>query len=104
MPPLSRLTLSLFLLLSVTALSAQQPKTDPAEEARLAQISADADLLRGVNLPVDGAGLVEFFQKRTLRDGDKVRIQKLIRQLGDEEFDRRETASRELINLGPLAK
>jgi HEAT repeat protein len=97
--------LSLIVSLGCLSLSsAQEKKPDPAEEARIAQSQADAAVLRSVALPLDSAGLVEFFQKRTLREGDKVRIQKLVRQLGDEDFEAREAASRELIALGPLAK
>ena len=61
--------------------------------------AADEQLLRTLNLPVDGAGLVDFFKKRTLRDGDRPRIQALIRKLGDDDFDTREKATQELARL-----
>jgi HEAT repeat protein len=66
--------------------------------------AADEQLLRTLNLPVDGAGLVDFFKKRTLRDGDRPRIQALIRKLGDDDFDTREKALQDLVALGAVAK
>jgi outer membrane protein assembly factor BamB/HEAT repeat protein len=75
----------------------------PAAQADEAS-AADEQLLRSLNLPLDGAGLVDFFTKRTLRDGDRPRIQAMIKRLGDDDFDVREKAMADLVALGALAK
>jgi HEAT repeat protein len=91
---LSRLLLaSSFLVLLVRA----APAADDAA-------AADEQLLRSLNLPQDGAGLVDFFTKRTLRDGDRPKVQAMIRKLGDDDFDVREKAMADLVALGAVAK
>jgi hypothetical protein len=94
MLPLFRLLLLSPLLLLFVA---PAPAADEAA-------AADEELLRSLNLPTDGPGLVEFFKKRTLREGDRTRIQTLIRKLGDDDFDVREASMQELVALGALAK
>ena len=66
--------------------------------------ASDEQLLRSINLPTDGPGLVDFFKKRTLRDGDRPKIQALIRKLGDDDFDVREQSMQDLVSLGAVAK
>lgn len=70
----------------------------------LAQDAApDVALLKENNLPVDGAGLLTFFKDRTANKNDAATIQKLITQLGADDFEAREEASRRLIGLGSRA-
>jgi HEAT repeats/PQQ-like domain len=52
---------------------------------------------------VDVEELLGFFRKRILADADRQRIQKLIRQLGDDSFEVREKATDDLIAVGTVA-
>jgi hypothetical protein len=65
---------------------------------------SDEEILRHDKLPTDGPGLLEFFRLRVAHDGDEARIKRLIRQLGDDDFDRREEASLQLTGVGLRAK
>jgi hypothetical protein len=49
---------------------------------------------------VDGAGLLDFFRKRTFPEPDPKHLDRLLRQLGDPAFRTREKAHQELIRLG----
>ena len=49
-----------------------------------------------------GAALMEEVRKRTLDDANRVKLQLLVDQLGDDDFGVREKASEDLKNLGPL--
>ena len=64
----------------------------------------DEEVLKDGKIPSDGPGLVEFFRQRVVRDGDEEHIKALIRQMGDDDFDRREDASIQLCGLGLRAK
>lgn len=66
--------------------------------------AADERLLHDANVPTDGASLVDFFRRRTLRDTDTRRLRQLITDLGDDSFDVREKASAELIARGAPAE
>ena len=66
-------------------------------------VAADERTLKAANLGTDGRALLEFFRKRTLKDPDGNRIQKLIRELGDDSFEVREKASAALTELGEVA-
>ena len=94
MHPLTRLLLAAPFLLAFV----------PAAPAADDWAASDQQLLRALNLPQDGAGLVEFFTKRTLRDDDRPKIQGLIRKLGDDDFDVREKAMADLVAVGAVAK
>jgi HEAT repeat protein len=48
----------------------------------------------------EGGAPLEVFRKRTLTDADRVKIQALIRQLGDDGFDARERAQAALAEYG----
>ena len=76
------------------------PATRAADEAA----ANDRELLKSLNLPADGPELVQFFKKRTLREGDRPKIAALIRGLGDDEFDVRERSMADLVSLGALAR
>src|SRR5947209_2437170 len=65
------------------------------------QIAADEAVLRHAALRTDDESLLDFFQKRTLRDSDRDSVRQLIRQLGSEIYRLREQAMAELIGRGP---
>jgi hypothetical protein len=73
-----------------------------AEEPNTA--GADEQLLKAAKVGTDSAGLLEFFRKRTRKDSDADRIQKLIQQLGDESYEVREKASQELMEAGAASR
>jgi HEAT repeat protein len=60
----------------------------------------DVKVVKDAGLSAEGPALLEFFRKRTLTDDDRQQFAALIRQLGDDEFDKREQASRELVQRG----
>ena len=64
----------------------------------------DEDILKGDKAATDGPGLLEFFRRHAVQPGDDARIKGLIRQLGDDDFDRREDASLQLTGLGLRAR
>lgn len=71
-----------------------------------AETTADADeaTLKAAGIPTDGPGLTAYFKKRTLTVSKEEHIKELVRQLGDDEFKKREEASRQLVMLGPRAR
>jgi hypothetical protein len=62
--------------------------------------SADEKLLRAHGVPTDGPGLLEHLRKSALELVSDEKIKALIEQLGDDSFDRREEASKQLTLLG----
>ena len=69
--------------------------------AGLANPAADEAFLKENKIGVDGPALLEFFRQRTVKGGDEARIKELIKKLGDDSFDVREKASKELARFGP---
>jgi hypothetical protein len=65
---------------------------------------ADEETLKKAGIDSDGPSLLEFFRKRTLDGDNQEQIQKLIKDLGSEDFDARETASGKLAAIGARAK
>ena len=65
--------------------------------------SAEEKVLQQAGVGIDDAGLLEFFHKRTVSAKDRQRVNRLIRQLGDDEFEQREKASADLQAIGRLA-
>lgn len=63
----------------------------------------DEALLGSVDLPTDPASLTAFLRRQKISDTDRARIATLIRDLGDDDFDRRQGATDELIRIGPAA-
>jgi hypothetical protein len=66
---------------------------DPDDEA-------DEETLRAAQLPVDGAGLLSVFRKRTPDADSQKRLKTLIARLGSDSFSQREEASKELAKSG----
>lgn len=67
------------------------------------QAAEDEQLLKQAGVTTDGPGLLEFFKKRTPTEVDAKRVANLIKQLGDGEFQVRQKASADLVELGPAA-
>jgi hypothetical protein len=68
---------------------------------RPADPAADEKILQDAGVALDDAGLLRFFRTRT---PNEEQIRALIRQLGDDSFEVREQASKELTALGPVAE
>src|SRR5262249_4039030 len=73
--------------------------------AARAQHSAQLDeqLLKSAGLPTDDKGLLEFFKRRSLKDGDRQNLTDLVRQLGSTVFRDRQKSAKELVLQGPVA-
>ena len=63
----------------------------------------DEAILKEAKLATDGPNLLEIFRKRIPNPADQERVQKLLKQLGDKDFQTREKATTDLISVGPLA-
>jgi hypothetical protein len=66
-------------------------------------VNPDEELLREAKVGTDGPGLLAFFRERTPADEDLLHPERLVRQLGNPSFEKREEASRTLIRLERLA-
>jgi len=70
-----------FLFVAVCVLWAGSlPRAGIAQDATSA--GPDEQLLKEAGLPIDGAGLLEFFRARSRLDADRDRLLVLVRQLG----------------------
>src|SRR5262245_28432903 len=67
-------------------------------------VATDEMLLKDNRVPVDGPGLLDYIRKLAGRAVSQEKLAALIEQLGDDSFEKREQASRELIRLGKRAK
>ena len=65
--------------------------------------AADEKLLAEHGIGTDEKGLREFFRKRTPTSADLVKIEALVKQLGDKSFQKRKQASDALAGWGPAA-
>lgn len=68
-----------------------------------AELRSEEQLLKNAGIAADGAGLLDFFRKRTVSEADQARLAQTVRRLGENAFAEREKASRELIAAGRLA-
>ncbi len=66
--------------------------------------SDDEELLQKFHIPTEGPALLDFFRARSTDETQNKDLKRLIRQLGDDSFDEREAASKELIALGAPAE
>jgi hypothetical protein len=83
------LTAAVWILTSVgVGRCAQDTPTDP-----------DEAVLHEAGVGSDGQSLAKFFRERTGTDADLLRVDALVRELGDDSFDRREKASGKLVAL-----
>jgi HEAT repeat protein len=63
----------------------------------------DEQLLHSASIGTDDRALLDFFRKQTADEAMIQRIRERIEQLGSDSFPERESASKELRNLGPVA-
>jgi HEAT repeat protein len=86
------LLLPVFIILCGLRLAAAPEEPDPDEK-----------LLRDAKAATDTPGLLAFLRRQTLEDGDVAKLEALVRRLGDDSFEERETASKALVGYGRLA-
>jgi hypothetical protein len=86
------------LLLAFAALTGAEP--EPAAETDLAY---EEKLLKGVGVMPDGTGLVEFFRAKALSAAEQERLAATIHLMGDESYQTREKATKDLITAGRFA-
>lgn len=86
------------LSLCVVALALAAGVARPADEDPRA---ADERVLKQAGVPTDDAGLLAFFRKGS---PDEDAIRDLIKKLGDDDFEVREKATKDLTALGPAAE
>jgi outer membrane protein assembly factor BamB len=86
-----RLATALFVMLTAGAVLGADP-------------SPDERLLTEHKMPTDGPGLLAFVRGLVLTDNIETRLKKLVKQLGDDDFDMREEATRLLIAAGAPAR
>ncbi len=69
------------------------------------QLETDEQTLKSHNppLPTDGKGLLEFFQARSMKEGDAKVLEALVNKLGSDVYREREPAVKELVKAGPRA-
>jgi HEAT repeat protein len=75
----------------------------PAQPTSVSELARVERTLREASLPVDGPGLLAYVKAQTPSLEDDARLQRLVRQLGDDDFDKREEASQELVKAGRKA-
>src|SRR5207247_9585622 len=76
----------------------------PALSEERAPALADEALLKKNKVPTDGPGLLEHLRKRSLGPEGEAKLRKLVKALGDDDFETRENATQELIALGLRAR
>ncbi len=74
----------------------------PAAELSV-EIAFNEKLLREAGQIPDGPGLVAFFRSRVLSEADQHRLKLAVVRLGDDAYEVREKASRELTRAGRFA-
>src|SRR5262249_52133111 len=72
--------------------------------ARSGEPTPDERLLTEHKMPTDGPGLLAFVRQLVIDDKLETRLKKLVKQLGDDDFDAREEASRLLTAAGAPAR
>jgi hypothetical protein len=65
--------------------------------------AAEERALKDAKVATDTAGLLEFLRRQARREADRDKVKRLIKQLGDDDFEVREKATQELIQLGAAA-
>ena len=75
----------------------------PIHFAADSESTPDEQILKDVGVDQDATALLGFFKNMSPSDEDTAKIKKLIEQLGDDEFDVREQATKQLKEKGPTA-
>jgi hypothetical protein len=70
----------------------------------LAADDPDERALKQAGVATDGAGLLDYFRKRGKDEVGPDKITALIKQLGDDSFDKREAAAAQLVAVGARAE
>jgi HEAT repeat protein len=83
------------LLLCLAGIAFAQAPVDPAVQ--------DEETLKQEKLATDDAGLLQFFRDRTLTEARRTKIVGLLAKLGDDDFDVREQAVKDLLAEGSAA-
>jgi len=65
--------------------------------------SPDGQLLREAGVDANPASLLEWLHERSGNDADLLRVNELVRQLGNSEFRQRDQAAKNLVAVGPFA-
>src|SRR5690348_11280269 len=68
------------------------------------EAASDEHVLREARIPTDGPGLLQYLRGRTVDAADEARLKALVRQLGDDAFEKREQATAQLVATGARAK
>lgn len=99
----SRLVTGLTVILAFAILPLPVRSAEPDPEIVYAE-----QVLKDAKLPTDGPGLLAYVRLKTLSDADRERLAGTVRQMGDESFEVRQQASKELVAAGrpalPLLK
>jgi hypothetical protein len=90
-------------LLPLTLFASPAQEALPRSAEPDPEVVAAEGLLKGAGIGTDGPALVEYFRKRTPAPGDQERLARAAQRLGDDAFEVREAASRELIAAGRMA-
>jgi hypothetical protein len=69
-----------------------------------AEMTPDERILTDNNVPTDGPGLLAFVRGLVLDEKSEARLKALVKQLGDDDFDKREEATRLLVAAGAPAR
>jgi HEAT repeat protein len=85
---------ALFLLLPAEGFRAAEGDNELAEAEKL---------LREAKVATDGPGLMKFFRDRTLPEAERAKLAGTVRRLGDEEFEVRQKAFKDLLVAGRAA-
>lgn len=91
------------LLASVVMVAGQFSGTFGQGQTAGQATEVDEQILKSGGIPTDDAGLLRFFQLRTLKEGDQKVMEQLVRQLSSDLYKEREHATKELLLRGPLA-
>src|SRR4051794_24870798 len=83
-------------LAALLALAAAPPPPDP-------DAPAFREALARAGVQADTPSLLAFFRRRTPSGAEQARLAALVRRLGDEDFDTREQATRDLGDAGRAA-
>jgi hypothetical protein len=90
----------LWLLIALASLVTLAGVARTAEE----DLKADLAVLRAGGMSTDSKDLLAFFRKRTVSEAMRVKVAALIRQLGSDEYEERQKAQSDLVDIGAPAR
>jgi HEAT repeat protein len=89
----------LILLVPLMAALFVQAAPSPSEEL----LAIDEAILKDASVGTDGPALIEYFRTRTLAEPQRIRVARLIDDLGADDYQARENATKELVKVGAAA-